>query len=158
MPQKFQDLNISYTKKNFLIGGCITHVKITASYNWYKFLRYVYVITHTHIRLTSLFPGLSGWAGARKVKLIWISLKQETVSGSSISWVVCKSAPRSRQITTPAPHHSVFYRLDAIPAAQPTASKHWRHYSCYQENINQYHRTELSSQHDNKVLEWEKSK
>jgi len=33
---------------------------------------------------------------------------------------ICKSAPRSRQITTPAPHHSVFYRLDALPAAQPT--------------------------------------
>jgi len=29
-----------------------------------------------------------------------------------------------RQITTPSPHHSVFYRLDALPAAQPTASKH----------------------------------
>ena len=23
-------------------------------------------------------------------------------------------------------HHSVFYRLDALPAAQPTESKHWR--------------------------------
>ena len=33
---------------------------------------------------------------------------QETVSGSGISWAICKSAPRSRQITTPAPHHSVF--------------------------------------------------
>ena len=40
---------------------------------------------------------------------------------------ICKSAPSSRQITTPAPHCSVFYRLDALPAAQPTASKHWRH-------------------------------
>jgi len=49
------------------------------------------------------------------------------VSGSGISWAACKSAPRSRQITTPAPHHSVFYRPDALPAAQPTASKHWRH-------------------------------
>jgi len=29
----------------------------------------------------------------------------------------------------PAPHCSVFYRLDALPAAQPTASKHWRHIS-----------------------------
>jgi len=46
------------------------------------------------------------------------------VSGSGISWAVCKPAPRSRQITTPAPHHSVFYRQDALPAAQPTASKH----------------------------------
>jgi len=25
----------------------------------------------------------------------------------------------------PAPHHSVFYRPHALPAAQPTASKHW---------------------------------
>jgi len=34
------------------------------------------------------------------------------------------SAPCSRQITMPAPHCSVFYRPDALPAAQPTASKH----------------------------------
>ena len=84
--------------------------------------------TRTHIRLTAICPGLPGWAGTRKVKPIWILLKQETVSGSGISWAICKSAPRSRQITTPAPHHSVFYRPDALPAAQPTASKHWRTY------------------------------
>ena len=35
----------------------------------------------------------------------------------------------SRQITTPAPHHSVFYRPDALPAAQPTASKHCSQWS-----------------------------
>ena len=29
--------------------------------------------------------------------------------------------------TTPAPHRSVFYRPGALPAAQPTVSKHWRH-------------------------------
>jgi len=50
------------------------------------------------------------------------------VSGSGISWAICKSAPCSRQTTTPAPHHSVFYRPDALPAAEPTAPKHWRHY------------------------------
>ena len=60
-------------------------------------------------------------AGTRKVKPIWILLKQETVSGSGINWAICKSAPHSRQITTPAPYHSVFYRPDALPAAQPTA-------------------------------------
>jgi len=52
--------------------------------------------------------------GARKVKPIWILLKQETVSGSGISWAICKSAPRSRQITTPAPHHS-----DKMPFLTP---------------------------------------
>jgi len=31
----------------------------------------------------------------------------------------------SSQTTTPTSHHSVFYRPDALPAAQPTASKHW---------------------------------
>jgi len=41
--------------------------------------------THTHTRLTVPFPGLPGWAGTRKVKPIWILLKQETVSGSGIS-------------------------------------------------------------------------
>ena len=86
-----------------------------------------HIRTHTHNRLMALSPGLPGWASTRKVKPIWILLKQETVSGVGISWAICKSAPRSRQITTPAPHHCFFYRPDALPAAQPTASKHWRH-------------------------------
>ena len=81
--------------------------------------------TDTHTRLMALFPAIPGWAGTRKVKPIWILLKQETLSGSGISWAVCKSASSSRQLTTPAPHHSVFYGADALPAAQPTASKHW---------------------------------
>jgi len=78
-------------------------------------------ITHTH---PALFLGLPGWVGIRKVKPIWILLKQETMSGSGISGATYKSAPRSREITMPAPHHSVFYRPDALPAAQPTVSKH----------------------------------
>jgi len=75
---------------------------------------------HTHTRLTALIPGQRRWAGTRKAKPVWILLKQETVSGSGISWAIYKSAPCSRQITMPAPHHSVFYRLDVLPAAQPT--------------------------------------
>ena len=89
-------------------------------------VQYENVYIHTHVRLTALCPGLPGWAGTRKVKPIWILLKQETVSGNCISWAICKSAPLSRQITMPARHHSVFYRLDALPVTQPTASKHWR--------------------------------
>ena len=79
--------------------------------------------THTHTRLTVLFPGLPGWAGTRKVKPIRILLKQETVSSSGISWAICKSAPRSRQITTPAPHHSVFTgRMPFLPPSQQRQS------------------------------------
>ena len=76
--------------------------------------------THTHTRLTALCPGLPGWAGTRKVKPIWILLKQDTVSGSGISWAICKSAPRSRLITTPAPHHSVLQA--GCPSCRPTNS------------------------------------
>jgi len=70
---------------------------------------------------THTFNGLLyRWAGTRKVKPIWILLEQEAVTGSGISWAICKSAPCFRQITTPAPHHSVFYRPYALPATQPT--------------------------------------
>jgi len=48
------------------------------------------------------------------------------VSGNSISWTICKSAPRPRQTTMPAPYHSVFYMPDALPATQLAASNHWR--------------------------------
>ena len=80
--------------------------------------------THTHTRLTALCPGLPRSAGTRKVKPVWILLKQQTVSGSGISSAICKSAPCCRQKTTPATNHSVFFRPDALPATQPTASKH----------------------------------
>jgi len=69
-------------------------------------LNYTYTNTHTH--LTAPFLGLPASACTRKVEPIWILLEQETVSGSSISWAICKSAPSSRQITTPAPHHSLY--------------------------------------------------
>ena len=69
-----------------------------------------YHITHTH-PFIGPFSGTTRVSRCQKGKPIWILLKQETVSGSGISWAVCKSAPCSRQITTPAPHHSVFLQV-----------------------------------------------
>ena len=112
---------------------------------------------YTHPRLTAIFPGLPRWAGTRKAKPIWILLKQETVTGSGISWNICKSAPRSRQITMPAPHHSVFYRPDALPATQPTASKHWRqrfykeHKSFYSNKKHPYKKQQSNKQDE---IQW----
>ena len=81
----------------------------------------LYACIYTHTGLMALCLGLPWWACSRKVKLIWILLKQETASGSGISWAICKSAHRSRPITMPAPHPPLsFYSLDALPAAQPT--------------------------------------
>jgi len=57
--------------------------------------------THTHTRLTALCPGLPGWAGNRKVKSIWILLKQETVSGSGISWPYSSLLQTDNHASTP---------------------------------------------------------
>jgi len=61
-------------------------------------------------------------------KPIWILLKQETVSGSGISWAICKSAPRSRQITTLALHHSVF--TGWMPFLTPNQQRQEGHPAC----------------------------
>ena len=90
--------------------------------------------THTH-PFNGPFLGLPGWAGTRKVKPIWILLKQETVSGRGISWTVCKSAPRSRQITMSAPHHSLYWSdkeqkiKTIIRTNGSTSSLAWKRYS-----------------------------
>ena len=104
---------------------CVTQQKDT--HNLSKFLangtvvRCVLLVNN--IRLTALCPGLPRRAGTRKVKPIWILLEQEPVSGSGISWAICKSAPCSRQITTPAPHHSVFTgRMPFLPPNQQRQS------------------------------------
>jgi len=85
--------------------------------------------------LTELFSNMSGLGLTLSglglgLMPIWILLKQETVSGSGISWAICKSAPRSRQITTPAPHHSVLFtgRMPFLPPSQQRQSTEGTHY------------------------------
>jgi len=79
-------------------------------------------IIHTHSHTHPFNDPLSGTTRVsryQKEKPIWVLLKQETVSGSGISWAICKSAPRSRQITTPEPHHSVLAgRMPFLPPNQ----------------------------------------
>jgi len=82
----------------FLLASIKTLISIYVYVNKIFFFRISMLYTYTY--LTALFPGLPGWAGTRKVKPIWILVKQETVSGSGISWAICKYAPHSRQITT----------------------------------------------------------
>ena len=94
-------------------GEPIPEETFTHSHPWGRWRRKILTVptthTHTHTHpFNGPFPGLPGWAGTRKVKPVCILQKQETVSSSGISSAICKSAPRSRQITTPVPHHSVF--------------------------------------------------
>jgi len=98
-----------------------------------------------HNRFTALWilSGPTRVSRHQKGKTNLDLLEQETVIGSGISWSIWKSAPCSRQITTPAPHHSVFYRPDALPATQPTASQHWRH---IHHHINSHKSNNIESQ------------
>ena len=83
---------------------------------------------HSHHTHTHPFNGpLSGTTWVSRYQKGKTNLDFTEARDSGISWTICKSALRSRQISTPVPHHSVFYRPDALPATQPTASKHWRH-------------------------------
>jgi len=79
--------------------------------------------THSHTHLTALSPWLPRWASTRKVKPIWILLKQETVSDSGISWVICTLLQTDNHGSTPTLN---FYRPYVLADAQPTASMHRR--------------------------------
>jgi len=70
--------------------------------------------THTHTRLTTLCPGLPRSAGTRKVKPIWILLKQETMSG----WAICKSALCSKDSHASTPPLS--FLQAGCPSCHPT--------------------------------------
>ena len=56
------------------------------------------------------------------------------MSGSGISWAICKPAPRSRQTATPTPHHSFFTgRMPFLPPNQQRQSTgYWqkKHLAC----------------------------
>jgi len=116
----------SQSKKIGKLFKCITNILNLEIFDVLQCcgpLPHTHTHTHTHTHLTVLCPGLPRWAGTRKVKPIWVLLKQETVSGSGISWAICKYAPCSRHITTPAPHHSVFTgRMPFLPPNQQCQS------------------------------------
>ena len=106
------------TGKSCILQGA--PVKNNPLENFFLYLCNCSTFFNTHTRLTAPCPGLLKWAGTRKVKPNWILLKQETVSGSGVSWAICKSAaPCSRQITMPALHYSVFTcRMPFLPPNQ----------------------------------------
>ena len=75
---------------------------------------------HTHTRLTALCPGLPGWAGTRKVKPIWILLKQD----SEWQWhqldrmQVCNSLQTDNHASTPP----LSFLQARCPSCRPTNS------------------------------------
>ena len=78
-----------------------------------KVLHYICLTAFFHDNSGKPAPEKQNHSGKTNLDL----LEQDIVTGSGISWAICKSAPRSRQITMPAPRHSFFYRPGALPVA-----------------------------------------
>jgi len=86
-------------------------------------------IIHTHGH-THLFNGpFSGTTRVSRYQKGKTNLDFTEARDSEWQWhqlghmQVCTSLQTDNHAST---HHSVFYRPDALPATQPTASKHWR--------------------------------
>ena len=79
--------------------------------------------THTHTRLTAFFPGTTRVGRYQKGKPIWVSLQQETVSGSGISWAmqVCTSLQTDNHASTP-PLSFFTSRMPFLPPKQQRQS------------------------------------
>ena len=98
-----------------------------------------------HNRFTAPFPGPPGWAGARR------ELLDFTVQGKINRGRHTDHPARCHSIWTkqcPPPPSPIFYKPDALPAHQRTASKHWstsegilQHFCSTTE---QYHATSLT--------------
>jgi len=58
---------------------------------------------------------------ASEIKGLRRTLRVSWTAKKTNEWVLNKAG-----VTMPAPHHSVFYRPGALPADQPTVSKHGR--------------------------------
>ena len=95
----------------------------TSSYVHVHAHAHAHAHTHTHT-LNGPFSGSTQVSRYQKSKTNLDLLEQETVSGSGISWAICKSAPCSTQTTTPVPHHSVFFtgRMPFLPPNQQRQS------------------------------------
>ena len=83
--------------------------------------------------LTLLVGWQEGHPACKKLSggvLAWLTVWSQVQTCIRPSWCHCHSlslvSVKSRLVLPFCYRHTVFYRPDAFPAAQPTASKHWR--------------------------------
>jgi len=101
-------------------------------------LALILILTTVHLHLLLLLhynyftalwilPGTTwvSWNQKGKTKTIWISWSKRQWEAVGSTGPYAKSATRPRQLCQ-HPSTQFFYRPDALPATQPTMSKHWR--------------------------------
>ena len=80
--------------------------------------------THHHNRFIALYPGPPGWAGASR-ELLDFMVQGKINTGRYIDRRAACHSIHTKQCPHP-PSPPIFYRPDALPADQPTVSKHRR--------------------------------
>ena len=100
--------------------------------------KYMHYRTQTHTQtFNGLFSRTTGVGWYQKDKPFWILLKQEMTRWQwhrlNHMQIICTSLQTDNHTSTSSLH--IFYRPDALPVAQPTASKHWRTNAMPTENI-----------------------
>jgi len=100
------------------VDNNIPHTLINTHITYYYYYYYYYY----HFTAPWIVSRTTRGSRYQKVKTKLTNLdllEQETVSGSGISWAICKSASFPRQITMPASLHSVFTgRMPFLPPNQ----------------------------------------
>jgi len=96
----------------------------TGSPGWCRKKGHKTVVVMTDTRLTASFPWQPGSASTRKPKPISILLKREMIGWKQHQMHHMKIICTSRQTNNHSSTSSL--RLNALPDAQPTVSKHWR--------------------------------
>jgi len=97
-------------------------------YSYILLIIYIISQAHTHTRLTTLFSETTrvSWYQKGKTNLDFTEARDSEWQWHQLGHMqVCISLQTDNHAITPP--LSFFYRPDALPAAQPTASKHWRH-------------------------------
>jgi len=87
----------------------------------------LYVKLKSIIHILSFASVTSVWAGSPKNKnlgQIWHFAVAKSIYAETVEKTICKSEPQPRNIPCQHPTTQVIYRPDALPATQPTASKH----------------------------------
>jgi len=109
----------SFTRTHLLLTGNITVHCADFSVMWQRYAEWVPSGFYCNNKWR--LSGTTGISWNQKGKTSLDLLEQEIVSGSGISWAICKSAPCFRQIIMPAAYHSVF--TGQMPFLEPNQQR-----------------------------------
>jgi len=117
-----------WKERCFLYVGSPTPALTTNNMHVYLYYSGSSILPLLHDRQTTVlrphFRNNLGKAAPERLNQSGFSWSKRWWGCSGINWMTSKYLHLAPRITMPACHYSIFYRLDALPDAQPTMSKY----------------------------------